>query len=140
MTNSVKKGLHKHSILIKVWWYSILFWLSPNLMCLAKPTLNVSTNNICAGYSWYIEFLCATGFHCYSNTIKNTSVSHIVAVFLNYHEHTLVFFDSIPTYTILLPQILTTACNRLQKIVPTNTLPFPPVRVKFGKNYNVQLF
>ncbi len=58
--------------------------------------------------AWYILFLCAIELHCCPKTIKNTSVSHTVALgemFLHYCEHThthcsLLWLNL--TYTILL--------------------------------------
>ncbi len=73
------------------------------------------TNIVCLSTAWCIFFLCAIELHCCPKTIKNTSVSHTVALghmLLYYHEHEKCgFFCVNTTYTVKLPQILTWAPN-----------------------------
>ncbi len=57
--------------------------------------------------------------HCCPNTIKNSLVSHIVALDdITMNTHTVVYFTVDPTYIVLQPEILPTAQNLQLKIVP----------------------
>ncbi len=86
-----------------------------------QQQMHLLTSIVCIT-AWYIFFLWATELHCCPETIKNTSVSHIVALgdmFLHYCERThCSFFWLSLRYTVLLPQILTRAPNPQLKIVP----------------------
>ncbi len=107
----------RNSTLMGKWGDVLFFFLvKKKSMKRPKPTMNASTNKyfVCIK-SWYIFFLCATE-HCCPKMIKysvcNTSVSHTVALGWPSspwtHTHCSLFWHS-PTYTVLLPQILTRA-------------------------------
>ena len=71
------------------------------------------TSIVCEARAGYSLFLCATGLNCCPKTIKNTLLSHSFApgnMLLHHRERThCSLFWMNPTYTVLLPQILTRA-------------------------------
>lgn len=105
-----------------------------------NPLKRAKTNNelilltiiVCVSKAWFSFFLCAIELHCWCpNMIKN-SMSHMTCSFITMNTHCYLFRHN-PTYTVLLPQILSRAPNVYEpENSPTNTL-FPVPWVTFAQ-------
>jgi len=98
-------------VILQVWGWrcSLFFLLSRNPMKRINKINNeliLLTSIVCVTKAWCSLFLCAIELHCWPRTIKNTSVTHIIAhwhVHYSEHKHCSLFSVN-PTYTYIYPK------------------------------------